>query len=165
MYIFLFLNSLFICKILPKSILRIDSCNILCACIWFSSLKKINQYSQLRRNYFTSDIYFKYGYFFIYCWNECCLKTCINLRTCRIYLLEPWFFYYVQRINIHKYFFDPSIFWSTNIYMSQNGKIFHACDVHFSENASSTNISNVLEQSLMELRHPKFSLLLFLFPP
>lgn len=77
--------------------------------------------------------------------------------------------YYVQRnINIHKYFLIYRVA-RTRIHAPKT-KIFPRVMIHFSENTSSVNISlNVLEQSLMEIRHPtsrpKFSLLLlFLFP-
>lgn len=144
----------------------IDSCNTLCACIWFSSF----MIEESIIFAVTSSAIYKYGYFFH--WHllkRTLFKNVYKFTNVnRIYLLER-FFHYVQRINIHKYFFDLS--WCTCCSYAntcpKTGRYCTHVDVHFSENASSVNISNVLEQSLMELRHPtsRLKFPLFPFPP
>lgn len=131
---------------------------------------KINQYSQLCR-YFTSNIYVYILQVWIFsfidiCWNECCLKTYIKRWTYVLeYIFGTWFFdcdYDSTKYKYSQIFFDP-IPLLVHEYMPQKRRYFHIVMIHFSENTSSVNISNVLEQSLMEPRHPtsrpKFSLL------
>lgn len=101
----------------------IDSCNTLCACIWFSSfmIEESIIFAVTSSAIYTSSM----DIFFI----DICLKTYINLRTWIEYIF--WNMILPLR-STNKY--SQIFFWSSMVYVllvreyvSQNGKILHAC--------------------------------------